>query len=207
VEVDARATIVHAIADTGSARPRIEDLHEIVRAPAGNRRFVFVVDASGSQAAQQRMRFVKGAAIAMLDRSAQRRDEVAVIAFRGPSASLVLAPTSSVDDAIAALAYLPTGGRTPLAHGLELAAQYVTDDTTLIVLTDGRANVPSRSDDAWQDAVMAAAAFTCAAVVVDSEDPLQPTGRARRLSELLKASYVRLGEVNETAMLRLMRRS
>ncbi len=120
VEIDARATIVHAVANTGSVRPRIEDLHEVVRAPVGHRRFVFVVDASGSQAPQQRMRFVKGAAVAMLEQSAHRRDEVAIIAFRGAAANLVLPPTCSVDDAVAALAYLPTGGRTPLAHGLEL---------------------------------------------------------------------------------------
>jgi magnesium chelatase subunit D len=204
LEIDARATVVHALARSGSPRPQTEDLHEIVRAPVGSRRFVFVVDASGSQAAQQRMRFVKGAVVAMLERSARRHDEVVLIAFRGSSASVVLPPTHSVDEATTALAYLPTGGRTPLAHGLELAAHYVTDGTTLILLTDGRANVPSRSDDAWADALGAAAAFTCPALVVDSESEPRETGRARQLAEALGAAHVRLADVDETSMLQLV---
>jgi len=203
-EVDIRASVVHAIARNGTPRPGIEDLHETVRAPVAGRRFVFVVDASGSQAAHQRMRFVKGAVVAMLERSARRSDEVVLIAFRGSSASVVLPPTHSVDEATAAMAYLPTGGRTPLAHGLELAAHYVTEGTTLILLTDGRANVPSRSEDAWADALRAAAALTCPALVVDSASEPGETGRARRLAEALGAAHVRLDDVDEMSMLRLV---
>lgn len=203
-EIDARATVVHALAHTGAARPGLDDLHEKVRAPIGGRRFVFVVDASGSHAVQQRMRFVKGAILAMLDQSAHRPDEVVLIAFRGTSASVVLPPTRSRDDAATALAYLPTGGRTPLAHGLELAAQYVTDSTTLILLTDGRANVPSRSDDAWADALGAVSALTCPALVVDSELGPHQTGRARQLADALGAAHVRLDDVDTTSMLRLV---
>jgi magnesium chelatase subunit D len=205
VEIDARATVVQALASSGSAQPRIEDLHEKVRVPLGSRRFVFVVDASGSQAVQQRMRFVKGAVVAMLEQSARRQDEVVLIAFRGPSATLVLPPTRSIDDAAAALAYLPTGGRTPLAHGLELAAQYVTDSTTVVLLTDGRANVPSRSDDAWADALHAASVLECPALVVDSESGTHESGRARQLADALGAAHVRLDEIDETSMVRLIR--
>jgi magnesium chelatase subunit D len=205
VEIDARATVVQALASTGSAQPRIEDLHEKVRVPLASRRFVFVVDASGSQAVQQRMRFVKGAVVAMLEQSARRQDEVVLIAFRGPSATLVLPPTRSIEDAAAALAYLPTGGRTPLAHGLELAAQYVTDSTTVVLLTDGRANVPSRSADAWADALHAASALECASLVVDSESGPNESGRARQLADVLGAAHVRLDEIDETSMVRLIR--
>jgi magnesium chelatase subunit D len=203
-EIDARATVVHALGSTGSARPRVDDLHEKVRAPIASRRFVFVVDASGSQAAQQRMRFVKGAVVAMLKQSARRQDEVALIAFRGPSATLLLPPTRSLEDAASALAYLPTGGRTPLAHGLELAAQHVTDRTTLVLLTDGRANVPSRSENAWADALDAASALRCPALVVDSESAPDAGGRARQLADALGAAHVRLDELDETSLVRLI---
>jgi len=207
VEIDARATVVHALASTGLARPRIEDLHEKIRAPLGGRRFVFVVDASGSQAAHQRMRVVKGAVIGILEQSARRQDEVVLIAFRGASASVILPPTRHADDAAAALAYLPTGGRTPLAHGLELAAQYVTDSTTLVLLTDGHANVPTRSDDPWADAVQAAAALKCPVLIVDSEVGPNATGRAGQLAETLGAGHVRLDAVGETSVVHLIRES
>jgi magnesium chelatase subunit D len=203
-EVDARTSLVHALTRTGSSIPQREDLHEKVRSPIAGRRLLFVVDASGSQAAQQRMRFVKGAVLSVLEDSTRRRDEVAVIAFRGTEASLVLAPTHSLDDARAALAYLPTGGRTPLAHALEMAATYVTDQTTLILLTDGRANVPRHSGDAWTDAVSAASALRCPALVIDSGAEPPATSRARLLAEALGATHIRLDALAETSILPLI---
>ncbi len=203
-EIDARATLVHAIARNGSSQPNLDDLQERVRAPIGGRRFVFVVDASGSHAAQQRMRFVKGAIVAMLDESTRRHDEVVLIAFRGTSANLVLPPTRSVADATTALAYLPTGGRTPLAHALELAAQYVTERATLVLLTDGRANVASRSDDPWADALDAAKAIRCSCLVIDSEDSDQPTGRSRAIADAMRATYVRLADLDQISAVPLI---
>jgi magnesium chelatase subunit D len=186
---------------------RAEDLHEKRRAQQSGTRFIFVVDASGSHAVSQRMRLVKGAVTALLDRSARRHDEVVVVAFRGAAASVVLEPTQDLDEAQSALAYLPTGGRTPLAHGLELAAGYVTDATALIVLTDGRANVPSRGEDAWEDAVNAAGAIKCPALVIDSETGPQRFGRARQLADAMRATYAELDALDETEALRLMRAS
>ncbi|MGC4083872.1 MAG: hypothetical protein QM736_17615 [Vicinamibacterales bacterium] len=138
------------------------------------------------------MRLVKGVAAGLLETSHGRHDEIVVIACRGSRAETLVEPTSSRDDAVRALEYLATGGRTPLAHGLELAAGYVTDDALAIVITDGRANVPTRSDDAWADALEAGTALRCAALVIDTEDERAPTGRPKRLADAMGAAYTRL---------------
>jgi magnesium chelatase subunit D len=102
-------------------------------------RFIFVVDSSGSHAAQQRMRAVKGAAAALLESSLDHKDEVAVISFRGARAEIVLKPCRDAASAVRVLEFLPTGGRMPLAHAL------VNPASMPILLTDGRANAPSTS--------------------------------------------------------------
>ena len=79
---------------------------------------VFVVDASGSMAARDRMAAVGGAALSLLRDAYQRRDKVAVITFRQREARLVLPPTSSAHIAGRRLARFDTGGKTPLAEGL-----------------------------------------------------------------------------------------
>ena len=64
--------------------------------------------------------------------------------------------------------------------------------------------VPSRSDDAWADALAAAAAFKCPALVVDSESEAGETGRARQFAEALGAAHERLPDVDDMSMLRLV---
>jgi magnesium chelatase subunit D len=104
-----------------------------------------------------------------------------------------------------ALEYLPTGGRTPLAHGLELAAMHVTDGTIVVLLTDGHANVGTRSDDAWADALSAAAAIRCPALVIDSEDERLSTGRPRQLAGAMRGTLVRLSGLDEASVLPVIR--
>lgn len=203
-ELDMRASIVHAIGFSGVPRLRADDLHEKRRMPQRGTRFIFVVDASGSHAVQQRMRLVKGAVAALLDRSAGRHDEVVVVAFRGAAASVVVEPTGDVADADAALAYLATGGRTPLADGLVCATRYITDASALVLLTDGRANVPNVSDDPWADALSAARAVSCPALVIDSDTGPQPLGRARELANAMRGTYVPLDALDEAEILRLV---
>jgi magnesium chelatase subunit D len=107
---------------------------------------IFAVDASGSAAAA-RLAEAKGAVELMLAQAYVTRSEVALIAFRGESAELLLPPTRSLTRARRALAELPGGGGTPLAMGLN-AARELTHSVkgrgrtpSLIVLTDGRANI------------------------------------------------------------------
>lgn len=107
---------------------------------------IFVVDASGS-AALHRLAEAKGAVELLLADCYIRRDQVALIAFRGSVAELLLPPTRSLARAKRSLAGLPGGGGTPLAAGLD-AAFALADSIrrkgqtpTVIVLTDGRANI------------------------------------------------------------------
>jgi magnesium chelatase subunit D len=192
VELDLRATLNHAVMETGSVQPRMGDLHERVRKPRAGTRYLFVIDSSGSHAAQERMRLVKGAANSLLARSFKNGDEVAVIVFRGAEAQVVLEPTQALHNAATALEYLPTGGRTPLAHALDLARSYVTPATVLIVLTDGRANVPLRDGDPWHEALEIAAQIKTPALVIDTETANERLGRPRKLAEVLGAEYVAL---------------
>jgi magnesium chelatase subunit D len=151
------------------------------------------------------MRLVKGAVDGLLGNSVRRGDEVAIVTFRGPQAEIALTPTGDAQSARQALQYLPTGGRTPLAHALELAAGLVTDDTVFILLTDGRANVPLHSDDPWADALAAASRVTCPALVIDSEAGPNAAGRAREIATRMRAIYQPLGALDGFALIDLVR--
>jgi magnesium chelatase subunit D len=198
LELDLRATLNHALVETGAVQLRVSDLHERVRKPKSGTRYLFIIDSSGSHAAQERMRLVKGAAAGLLERSFKKDDEVAMIVFRGSAAQVVLEPTQMVSDAISALEYLPTGGRTPLAHALDLARTYITPSTLLILLTDGRANVALGTGDPWQEALEIASRLSCRALVIDTENAAQPLGRSLKLAEALGARYLALGDLQES---------
>ncbi|MFE6842766.1 putative cobaltochelatase [Streptomyces sp. NPDC057686] len=126
---------------------RKDDLRQATREGREGNLVLFVVDASGSMAARQRMGAVKGAVLSLLLDAYQRRDKVGLITFRGAAAELALPPTSSVDAAAARLEQLPTGGRTPLAAGLLKAREVLRIERLrdpsrrplLVVVTDGRA--------------------------------------------------------------------
>ncbi|MEU7067367.1 putative cobaltochelatase [Streptomyces sp. NPDC053429] len=126
---------------------RKDDLRQATREGREGNLVLFLVDASGSMAARQRMSAVKGAVLSLLLDAYQRRDKVGLITFRGRTAELALPPTSSVDAAAARLEQLPTGGRTPLAAGLLKAHEVLRIERLrdpsrrplLVVVTDGRA--------------------------------------------------------------------
>jgi magnesium chelatase subunit D len=189
-ELDLFATFSHVVRETGQIQPRTSDLQEKVRRPEVGSRYLFVIDSSGSHAIRERMRIVKGAACSLLERSLGRRDEVVVIAFRGTSAHVVVEPTRNLQEAANALEYLPTGGRTPLAHALDLARQYVTSRTVLVLLTDGHANVSLRDGDPWQEALDIAMQFRCAALVIDTETGSQLFERPKHLADVLRATHI-----------------
>jgi len=171
---------------------------------------IFAVDASGSAAAA-RLAEAKGAVELMLAQAYVTRSEVALIAFRGENAEMLLPPTRSLTRARRALAELPGGGGTPLALGLNAAreaAQAVTARgrmASLVVLTDGRANIdaegqPGRSR-ASEDAQTAAKAIARAgfdALVVDIS--ARPGGEGPALAEALAGRYLALPRADATAL-------
>lgn len=203
-----RAAVLRGGVD-GPLTVRPEDVHRKVRDDRSGSLVVFVVDASGSMGARRRMEAVKAAVLGLLVDAGRLRDEVAVIAVRGPRAEILLTPTRDVAVAERALTRLPTGGRTPLAHGLTLAAELVNRTVLpfaarrpalLILVSDGKANVPlpGTDGDPWSQVLAACAGFArpnLTAVVIDAEEGFVKTGRVPELAAALSAECLPLAEL------------
>lgn len=181
------------------------DLHQQIRVGKSSNLILFVVDASGSMAAQRRMEAVKGTVLALLTDAYQRRDEVAVISFRGQSAQLLLAPTRSVDRAEQGLSQLPTGGRTPLPHAMQLALETLERGADhapplLVLLTDGKANVAlAEGGDPWRETLAMAELLAergVPALVLDTETGYLKLGRAAQLAQTLGAECLTLEQLS-----------
>jgi magnesium chelatase subunit D len=202
------ATIRHAVLHSGREfRVGSENLHAKVRVEQKATLVILLVDASGSMAARRRMEAVKGAALSLLEDAYRKRDQVCVIAFRGAQAEVLLAPTRSMQIANQALQVLPTGGRTPLAHGLALALKIACEsrlkahlEPLLVVLSDGKGNVSLPEHDNAQASALALAAQIAerrvAALVVDTEDGYIKVGLARPLAAAMGAEYLGLEKLS-----------
>ncbi|MES2195143.1 MAG: magnesium chelatase subunit D [Pseudomonadota bacterium] len=171
---------------------------------------IFVVDASGS-AALHRLAEAKGAVELLLADCYVRRDQVALIAFRGSIAELLLPPTRSLARAKRSLAGLPGGGGTPLAAGLDAA--YALADLirrkgqtpTVILLTDGRANIARDGAQgrprAEQDAMDAARQLRAAGVTTVMVDTSpRPGPLAETFAKEMGARYLPLPHADATAL-------
>jgi len=132
---------------------KTQDIREKIRVGKVSTATMFVVDASGSMGANRRMESAKGAVLSLLLDSYQQRDKVGMVAFRGNQADTLLPLCSSMDLAYKRLKELPTGGRTPLAAGLEKGLNLLLNEKqkdegaipVLLLISDGRANVSSGS--------------------------------------------------------------
>ena len=163
-------------------------LREHVRGGRESALLCLVVDASGSMGARRRLARVKGALLASLRDAYERRDRVAVIAFRGSDAQLLVPPGAPLESAAEAIRQLPTGGRTPLAAGLALAEQVIRRESgrergrrsIAVILTDGRVADPG--GDVRRAAARLGRAAD-AAHVIDIEDGPVRLGLAEVLAE------------------------
>lgn len=180
-----------------------EDLRTKVRKRRVGASIVFCVDASGSMGASNRMEAAKAAVLELLVDAYQRRDRVGLVAFRGEAAEVMLQPTASVELAQMKLKTLPTGGATPIAHGIMksldvLSAESRRDDSVvpwLVLLTDGRANVGIGSGLGSEDARSAAARLKDTpihTIVIDTSSPGGGSA-ARDIARAAGGEYVRLG--------------
>ncbi|MEM6109277.1 magnesium chelatase subunit D family protein [Mycobacterium sp. 050272] len=209
------ATLLSAAeqAGAGPLRPRPADIRRAIREGREGNLVIFVVDASGSMAARDRMAAVSGAALSLLRDAYQRRDKVAVITFRQHEARLLLPPTSSAHIAGRRLARFDTGGKTPLAEGLLAARELIVRERTrdrarrplVVVLTDGRAT--AGPDPLGRSAIAASrlAAEGSAAVVVDCETSYVRLGLAQQLGRQLAAPTVRLEQLHADHLTRAVR--
>ncbi|MGQ0699873.1 MAG: magnesium chelatase subunit D [Panacagrimonas sp.] len=189
---------------------RAEDFHVTRYKQRTQTTTIFVVDASGSSALN-RLAEAKGAVELLLADCYVRRDQVAVIAFRGRSAELLLPPTRSLVRAKRSLAGLPGGGGTPLAAGIDaglaLAEQLRRAGQTpaLVLLTDGRANVArdgsGNRDRAETEARTAARQLRLASIMslfIDTSARAQP--QAERLATEMNAHYLPLPYADAAAL-------
>jgi magnesium chelatase subunit D len=182
------------------------DLRQHERRGPGLCHVLFLVDASGSMATRRRLEVAKGASLGLLSSSYQRRDEVALMAFRGDGTDLVLPFTRDIASIERALSHVPTGGRTPLARALLDAGQLLRtrEPALLVLLTDGRANVSAGGDDPWGDALAAASQVKAAcagALVIDCESGPIVLGRARVLADALGAECISLDDMDESSLM------
>ncbi|MEU4169540.1 putative cobaltochelatase [Streptomyces sp. NPDC026665] len=192
---------------------RRDDLRQATREGREGNLVLFVVDASGSMAARQRMGAVKGAVLSLLLDAYQRRDKVGLVTFRGSAAEVALPPTSSVDAAAARLESLPTGGRTPLAAGLLKAHEVLRVErlrdparrALVVVVTDGRATGGPEPVALAGRAARLFAAGQVASVVVDCESGPVRLGLAGRLAGELGGTAVTLDELRADSIAGLVR--
>ncbi|WP_432188788.1 putative cobaltochelatase [Streptomyces sp. Tue6028] len=209
---------------------RRDDLRQATREGREGNLVLFVVDASGSMAARQRMSAVKGAVLSLLLDAYQRRDKVGLVTFRGSAAEVALPPTSSVDAAAARLESLPTGGRTPLAAGLLRAHEVLRVERLrdaarrplVVLVTDGRATDAGaargasgrgggRATGGTEPVALAGraarlfAAHGIASVVVDCETGPVRLGLAGRLAGELAGTAVTLDELRADSIAGLVR--
>lgn len=210
VTATARAVAERRARDPDGPAVCTEDLREARREQRTGNLLVLAVDASGSMGAPRRMEAVKGAVLGLLVDAYQRRDRVALVAFRGDGAEVLLRATGSVEVARARLADLPTGGRTPLAAGIDAALTVATSPANhgsgqrplLVLVSDGRATAASDDDPvaAARRAAATVRARRVDAVVVDAENGAGRLGLAAELADEMGARYLRLAELSAGAL-------
>jgi magnesium chelatase subunit D len=199
---------------------RDEDIREKVREKRIGTFLLFLVDASGSMGAQNRMVASKGAIMSLLLDAYQKRDRVAMVSFRGREALTLLPPTCSIDLAGKLLQDLPVGGRTPLSAGLARGYEVVRNQLLkepssrpiVVVITDGKSNVAlAETAHPRKESLSLAASMArddrIQFIVVDTEaNGMIRFGLARSLADSLGAEYCRIEDLKANQLLDLVRR-
>ena len=192
------------------------DLRQKIRKKKVGNLIMFCLDTSGSMGVQERMTATKGAILSLLIDAYQRRDRVGLVVFRGDRAELLLSPTGSAEMAHKHLVAVPTGGRTPLAHGLALALDTLRNCLALdrralpllVLVSDGRANVGRWGRDPVGDAEQVAKQIKAAgirAIAVDTERDVVSFGLVRRVCEEMGGTYLRLEELRAEPIISAVR--
>ncbi len=193
-----------------------QDFQRKVRVRRAANLVLFVVDASWSMAAAERMEATKGAIISLLHDAYQRRDQVGLVVFQREEARVVLTPTSSVELAQQALRDIPVGGKTPLSAGLMTAhricmmAQRRNPEIVplIIILTDGAGNVSVTGMPPQEEAARLADMIHQShlrSVVINMEHPAFDRGLAQQLANTLGGPCYTLPELKAEALLQTVR--
>src|SRR6185369_12837914 len=173
--------------------------------------FIFTIETSGSMAANRIAR-AKASILKLLRQSYLNRDHVAVVSFHGTEASVALPPSRSILRARRVLDSLRMGGSTPLSAGLACTINLIHRfrdihrETTVLLFTDGHANVALSKQGKQQRALrqsaieneisrlsLALQQARSSVVVVDVQREFESSQESRRLAEILRAKFVKLG--------------
>ncbi|WMJ23140.1 AAA family ATPase [Paludicola sp. MB14-C6] len=182
---------------------RDEDIRQKVREQRTGATILFLVDASGSMGAQRRMGAVKGTILSLLNDAYQKRDLIGMIAFRKETAETLLNITRSVDLAQKCLKNLKTGGKSPLALGLYKAYEILKAEKIknpqslqyLVIVTDGKANIPLFTSDSMQDAFNIGEKIHnegIESLILDTENGYIKYGFAENLSKKMGSEYIKI---------------
>ncbi len=193
------------------------DLRRKVRVRRAANLVVFMLDASWSMAAAERMVATKGAILSLLLDAYQKRDRVALVVFQKDRARLVLPPTNSVELARRMLGELQVGGRTPLSHGLLMAYDVAMRERhkdrevqpLLIILTDGAGNVSYSGRPPEEEARVLAGQIRSRgirSVVVNTEHVSLDRGLAGQLADALGAPCYTLADLRAHELYQTVRR-
>lgn len=209
VDATVRAAAPHQVSrgrKNDSLKIHSSDIREKVREKKSGALIVFVVDSSGSMGASKRMAGAKGAIISILGDAYRKRDRVAMVAFKGNEAHVLLNPTSSIDLAKKSLEQLPTGGRTPLSAGLAAGISLIKKEKlkhnrikpVMVIISDGRGNVSIRNSSPFDEAkelCATARELGVLSVVIDTETGLIRLGRLSELAEVLGGKYYNMDDI------------
>ena len=193
-----------------------QDIQDKVRVRKTADLILFVVDASWSMAAAERMEATKGAIMSLLMDAYQRRDMVGLIVFHKEHARVALPPTSSVELAKKALSDVPVGGKTPLSAGLLLSHELLTRHMRahpelrciMVLLTDGAGNVSISNLPAQEEAHQIADNIrreSIRSIVINMEHPSFDRGLAQALADKLEAPCYTLAELKAETLYETVR--
>jgi len=207
---------VHRQRDDVAFAVERQDLQRKVRVRRASNLILFVVDASWSMAAAERMEATKGAVMSLLVDAYQRRDQVGLVVFQKDRARVVLPPTNSVELAQKALTNVPVGGKTPLSSGLLtsynviMAARRRDAETRplMILLTDGAGNVSMTGMPAQEEALRMAELFklnNVRTVTINMEHQAFDRGLAQSLADALGGMCYNLPELRAESLLKTVK--
>ena len=151
---------------------------------------------------------VKGAILSLLEDAYEKRDSIGLVAFRKERAEVLLNITRSIDLAQKCLKDLKTGGKTPLADGLEKAYEILKVERVrkidviqyLVIVSDGKANVPLKNGDPFAEATEVGKKIYeegINTIILDTENNYIQYGLAKKLSEVMHGDYIKISNISK----------
>ena len=193
------ATLRKAVRETGRLEVLPEHLMEKVRISKGEALYIILLDSSSSMRMDKKIRFAKALAWCLLRQSYEKKNRVALLAFRGQDVQVLASPTSDVVRIEEALEKLPTGGKTPLTPALYKAFEMAKKETkalpTVILISDGKGNVFIKDNIEEDIKFLLSFANSINLVIVNAESKNRSIGLLEDIAKRFNAPHFYLEEV------------